>query len=173
MLNFYLFFTVKDFKFYLFLATRSRKKGIDLWDLSKVNLVQPTYDFVLSRIKLIIQWYKSRDKRNILNYNHVPRFCLKKPGVYNLVPYACHKFDPPTYQFNTAEANQLVLTATQHLVTGLFLPFCSLFRKFILHDENIVSCPNPNCIYSHIAVKLLFTGHRGGKGEGPVNRGTR
>ncbi|XP_063692288.1 BOS complex subunit NOMO3-like isoform X2 [Bolinopsis microptera] len=46
------------------------------------------------------------------------RFCLKKPGVYNLVPYACHKFESSSYQFNTAESNELILTATQHLVTG-------------------------------------------------------
>jgi len=46
------------------------------------------------------------------------RFCLKKPGVYDLVPFSCHKFQQTSYKYDTAQSNELVLTAKAHLLMG-------------------------------------------------------
>ncbi|GFR78590.1 nodal modulator 1 [Elysia marginata] len=46
------------------------------------------------------------------------RFCLAHPGVYQLTPESCHKFDQENYSYDTSNPLTLTLTAIQHLAHG-------------------------------------------------------
>ncbi|KAH9504323.1 Nodal modulator 2 [Bulinus truncatus] len=47
------------------------------------------------------------------------RFCLAHPGVYQLAPDSCHKFDQETYSYDTSNPLILTLSAIQHLALGV------------------------------------------------------
>jgi len=42
------------------------------------------------------------------------RFCLAHPGIYQLTPESCHKFESPHYTYDTSTPSILTLTAIQH-----------------------------------------------------------
>ncbi|KAK3770676.1 hypothetical protein RRG08_037868 [Elysia crispata] len=46
------------------------------------------------------------------------RFCLAHPGVYQLTPESCHRFDQENYSYDTSNPSTLTLTAIQHLAYG-------------------------------------------------------
>ncbi|XP_068686037.1 BOS complex subunit NOMO3-like [Montipora foliosa] len=46
------------------------------------------------------------------------KFCLKEPGVYNLMPQSCHQFDQNVFIYNTSAPTVLTLTAIKHLLSG-------------------------------------------------------
>lgn len=46
------------------------------------------------------------------------RFCLRKPGVYHIVPQGCIKYDKPSYEFVTAAPQPLFLHAVAYQVRG-------------------------------------------------------
>ena len=46
------------------------------------------------------------------------KFCLEKPGVYNLHPRSCHQFEQDVYRFDTSAPSVLALHAVKHLVQG-------------------------------------------------------
>ncbi|CAL1545393.1 unnamed protein product [Lymnaea stagnalis] len=46
------------------------------------------------------------------------RFCLAHPGVYQLTPDSCHRFDQENYSYDTSNPLILTLTAIQHLALG-------------------------------------------------------
>ncbi|GFO10962.1 nodal modulator 1 [Plakobranchus ocellatus] len=46
------------------------------------------------------------------------RFCLAHPGVYQLTPDSCHRFDQENYAYDTSNPLTLTLTALQHLAHG-------------------------------------------------------
>ncbi|BFZ14363.1 hypothetical protein BsWGS_17402 [Bradybaena similaris] len=46
------------------------------------------------------------------------RFCLAHPGVYQLIPDSCHRFDQENYIYDTSSPQTLTLTAIQHLAHG-------------------------------------------------------
>ncbi|KAJ7333033.1 Nodal modulator [Desmophyllum pertusum] len=45
-------------------------------------------------------------------------FCLKEPGVYNLMPRSCHQFEQEVFIYNTSAPSVLTLTAIKHLLSG-------------------------------------------------------
>lgn len=45
-------------------------------------------------------------------------FCLKEPGVYNLMPRSCHQFEQEVFKYNTSAPSVLTLTAIKHLLSG-------------------------------------------------------
>ncbi|KAK0042403.1 nodal modulator 1 [Biomphalaria pfeifferi] len=47
------------------------------------------------------------------------RFCLAHPGVYQLAPDSCHRFDQETYSYDTSNPLTLTLNAIQHLALGV------------------------------------------------------
>ncbi|XP_059172926.1 BOS complex subunit NOMO1-like [Physella acuta] len=46
------------------------------------------------------------------------RFCLAHPGIYQLTPDSCHRFDQENYSYDTSNPLILTLTAIQHLALG-------------------------------------------------------
>ncbi|PVD27782.1 hypothetical protein C0Q70_12955 [Pomacea canaliculata] len=46
------------------------------------------------------------------------RFCLAQPGMYQLTPDSCHKFERDVYSYDTTNQATLTLTAIQHIATG-------------------------------------------------------
>uniref|UniRef100_A0A452HR85 Uncharacterized protein n=1 Tax=Gopherus agassizii TaxID=38772 RepID=A0A452HR85_9SAUR len=48
----------------------------------------------------------------------VNRFCLSKPGVYEVTPRSCHQFEHKYYIYDTSSPSILTLTAVRHHVLG-------------------------------------------------------
>uniref|UniRef100_A0A8C8RUX9 Nodal modulator 1 n=1 Tax=Pelusios castaneus TaxID=367368 RepID=A0A8C8RUX9_9SAUR len=48
----------------------------------------------------------------------VNRFCLSKPGVYEVTPRSCHRFEHEYYTYDTSSPSILTLTAIRHHVLG-------------------------------------------------------
>ncbi|NWI22913.1 NOMO3 protein, partial [Sula dactylatra] len=48
----------------------------------------------------------------------VNRFCLSKPGVYEVTPRSCHQFEHEYYTYDTSSPSILTLTAVRHHVLG-------------------------------------------------------
>ncbi|XP_039216573.1 nodal modulator 3-like [Crotalus tigris] len=48
----------------------------------------------------------------------VNRFCLSKPGVYEVTPRSCHRFEHEYYTYDTSAPSILTLTAIRHHVLG-------------------------------------------------------
>ncbi|CAM5143363.1 unnamed protein product [Eretmochelys imbricata] len=48
----------------------------------------------------------------------VNRFCLSKPGVYEVTPRSCHRFEHEYYTYDTSSPTILTLTAVRHHVLG-------------------------------------------------------
>uniref|UniRef100_A0A8D0GN98 Prealbumin-like fold domain-containing protein n=1 Tax=Sphenodon punctatus TaxID=8508 RepID=A0A8D0GN98_SPHPU len=48
----------------------------------------------------------------------VNRFCLSKPGVYEITPRSCHRFEHEYYTYDTSSPSILTLTAIRHHVLG-------------------------------------------------------
>ncbi|NXD31595.1 NOMO1 protein, partial [Spelaeornis formosus] len=48
----------------------------------------------------------------------VNRFCLSKPGVYEVTPRSCHQFEHEYYSYDTSSPSILTLTAVRHHVLG-------------------------------------------------------
>ncbi|XP_052805284.1 nodal modulator 1-like [Mya arenaria] len=46
------------------------------------------------------------------------RFCLAQPGVYQLRPDSCHKFEKDVYNYDTSNPETLTMTAVSHLALG-------------------------------------------------------
>ncbi|XP_026543937.1 nodal modulator 3-like [Notechis scutatus] len=48
----------------------------------------------------------------------VNRFCLSKPGVYEVTPRSCHRFEHEYYTYDTSAPSILTLTAIRHHALG-------------------------------------------------------
>uniref|UniRef100_A0A8D0B0G3 Nodal modulator 1 n=1 Tax=Salvator merianae TaxID=96440 RepID=A0A8D0B0G3_SALMN len=49
----------------------------------------------------------------------VNRFCLSKPGVYEITPRSCHRFEHEYYTYDTSAPSILTLTAIRHHLLGM------------------------------------------------------
>ena len=49
------------------------------------------------------------------------RFCLAKPGVYQLTPVSCYRFEEETYAYDTNNPHIIDLEALDYQVTGFIL----------------------------------------------------
>jgi hypothetical protein len=49
----------------------------------------------------------------------VNKFCLARPGIYQLTPVSCHQFEENVYLYDTSSPSPLSLIAVRHLVEGV------------------------------------------------------
>ncbi|XP_052252971.1 nodal modulator 3-like [Dreissena polymorpha] len=71
------------------------------------------------------------------------RFCLAQPGLYQLRPDSCHKFERAVYSYDTSNPETLTLTAVSHLVLGTITTEQPVKDVIVtvesLHDQSVTS----------------------------------
>uniref|UniRef100_A0A8C3KZE4 Prealbumin-like fold domain-containing protein n=1 Tax=Chrysolophus pictus TaxID=9089 RepID=A0A8C3KZE4_CHRPC len=92
-------------------------------DVSGVEFRQTGYMLRCSLSHAItLEFYQDGNgPENVGVYNlskGVNRFCLSKPGVYEVTPRSCHQFEHEYYTYDTSSPSILTLTAVRHHVLG-------------------------------------------------------
>ncbi|XP_062999602.1 BOS complex subunit NOMO1-like [Elgaria multicarinata webbii] len=92
-------------------------------DVSGVEFRQTGYMLRCSLSHAItLEFYQDGNgPENVGVYNlskGVNRFCLSKPGVYEVTPRSCHRFEHEYYTYDTSAPSILTLTAIRHHVLG-------------------------------------------------------
>uniref|UniRef100_A0A8U7PAH0 Uncharacterized protein n=1 Tax=Corvus moneduloides TaxID=1196302 RepID=A0A8U7PAH0_CORMO len=92
-------------------------------DVSGVEFRQTGYMLRCSLSHAItLEFYQDGNgPENVGVYNlskGVNRFCLSKPGVYEVTPRSCHQFEHDYYTYDTSSPSILTLTAVRHHVLG-------------------------------------------------------
>lgn len=92
-------------------------------DVSGVEFRQTGYMLRCSLSHAItLEFYQDGNgPENVGIYNlskGVNRFCLSKPGVYEVTPRSCHRFEHEYYTYDTSAPSILTLTAIRHHVLG-------------------------------------------------------
>uniref|UniRef100_A0A8B9G2P1 NOMO2 protein n=1 Tax=Amazona collaria TaxID=241587 RepID=A0A8B9G2P1_9PSIT len=92
-------------------------------DVSGVEFRQTGYMLRCSLSHAItLEFYQDGNgPENVGVYNlskGVNRFCLSKPGVYEVTPRSCHQFEHEYYTYDTSSPSILTLTAIRHHVLG-------------------------------------------------------
>ncbi|XP_009090374.1 nodal modulator 1 [Serinus canaria] len=92
-------------------------------DVSGVEFRQTGYMLRCSLSHAItLEFYQDGNgPENVGVYNlskGVNRFCLSKPGVYEVTPRSCHQFEHKYYTYDTSSPSILTLTAVRHHVLG-------------------------------------------------------
>ncbi|NXK46178.1 NOMO1 protein, partial [Chauna torquata] len=92
-------------------------------DISGVEFRQTGYMLRCSLSHAItLEFYQDGNgPENVGVYNlskGVNRFCLSKPGVYEVTPRSCHQFEHEYYTYDTSSPSILTLTAVRHHVLG-------------------------------------------------------
>ncbi|XP_073255709.1 BOS complex subunit NOMO3-like [Porites lutea] len=92
-------------------------------DTSDLQFVQSGYILkcILSHnITLFFSQGSGKDNKDFFDLQKgTNTFCLKEPGVYNLIPRSCHQFDQEVFIYNTSAPSVLTLTAVKHLLSGV------------------------------------------------------
>ncbi|XP_077172101.1 nodal modulator 1 [Paroedura picta] len=105
-----------------------RNKSLELdvleEDVSGVEFRQTGYMLRCSLSHAItLEFYQDGNgPENVGIYNlskGVNRFCLSKPGVYEVTPRSCHRFEHEYYTYDTSVPSILTLTALRHHVLGM------------------------------------------------------
>ncbi|RMX43282.1 hypothetical protein pdam_00020157 [Pocillopora damicornis] len=72
--------------------------------------------------KAEVQFFSLESHKEMVDSFDLPKgtktFCLKEPGVYNLMPRSCHQFEQEVFKYNTSAPSVLTLTAIKHLLSG-------------------------------------------------------
>uniref|UniRef100_A0A8C6XMV8 Prealbumin-like fold domain-containing protein n=1 Tax=Naja naja TaxID=35670 RepID=A0A8C6XMV8_NAJNA len=92
-------------------------------DVSGIEFRQTGYMLRCSLSHAItLEFYQDENgPENVGVYNlskGVNRFCLSKPGVYEVTPRSCHRFEHEYYTYDTSAPSILTLTAIRHHVLG-------------------------------------------------------
>ncbi|XP_012945613.1 nodal modulator 1 [Aplysia californica] len=91
-------------------------------DLTGLEFVQTGYILKCSvSHPITINFAHNKKAKNVGSFlldKGLNRFCLAHPGVYQLTPDSCHKFDQDNYSYDTSNPLTLTLTAIQHLALG-------------------------------------------------------
>lgn len=91
-------------------------------DVSDLQFVQSGYILKCILSHDITLFFSLESHKEMVDSFDLPKgtktFCLKEPGVYNLMPRSCHKFEQEVFKYNTSAPSVLTLTAIKHLLSG-------------------------------------------------------
>jgi hypothetical protein len=62
-------------------------------------------EFLINSNLFLNQNFSLEDKKEVVGsfdlYMGINRFCLAEPGIYNLIPKSCHRFEQDVYRYDT------------------------------------------------------------------------
>ncbi|XP_067042514.1 BOS complex subunit NOMO3-like [Acropora muricata] len=92
-------------------------------DVNDLKFVQSGYILKCILSHNITLFFSRESRKENLDFFDLQKgtnkFCLKEPGVYNLMPRSCHQFDQDVFIYNTSAPSVLTLTAVKHLLSGV------------------------------------------------------